>query len=307
MDFRKFILFLVWLLPFVGGSVQSGAISTESLLPRRPLDGWIQVGSPQLYNGKNLFNRVNGQAELFFKYGFQKSVFGLYGNAKNPEQQVEVDIYDMGNVLQAFGLFSRFRSEDRPAGVGLESYVDDTSCLFYQGRYFVMLYGTKVDASILKEMARAISSTVSDPSPRPKEIDSFPKSGLKPGSIEFYPDGLLGYKFLGRGFQATYLEKTDRRDGAEGEEKEVLLFFAIFKNSQGAQDALRAYRETLSKDRKTESVVLDRFGAEGVKGEDPNRGKVVLVKKGFYLAGVVGFDNERSAENLLEGLLRNLR
>ena len=49
----------------------------------------------------------------------------------------------MGNVLQAFGVFSRFRNEDRPGGFGLDSYLDDHSAFFYKGKYFVMLYATE--------------------------------------------------------------------------------------------------------------------------------------------------------------------
>src|SRR4030042_2388904 len=101
---------------FIWSHALSKEISIESLLPKKLPEGWRQIASPQVYNQKNLFNRINGQAELFFKYGFQKSVFTIYQNKNNSKDQIEVDLYDMGNVLQAFGILSRFRSEDRLAG-----------------------------------------------------------------------------------------------------------------------------------------------------------------------------------------------
>jgi hypothetical protein len=234
-------------------------------------------------------------------------VFALYQNKSNSKDQVEVDLYDMGNVLQAFGIFSRFRGENRSAGVGLESYLEDTSLLFYKGRYFVMLYATEGDSPTLKKLAMTISSEIPDASSSPKEIDYFPKEGLKPGSIEYYPEGLLGYQFFKRGFQGVYLEKAEDKDKLRAEDREFRLFLAIFNNSQNAEDALKTYRDSLSKRGKVDSTTPARFGPNGLKGEDPNRGKVIVVLKGFFLAGIIGFENLKSAEKVLEEFVKNIR
>ena len=294
-------------MTLVGSNSLSKEIPIESLLPKKLPEGWRQIGSPQVYNPKNLFNRINGQAELFFKYGFQKSVFALYQNKSNSKDQIEVDFYDMRNALQAFGIFSRFRSEDRPAGVGLGSYLEDTFLLFYKGRYFIMLYATEADPSLLKRMAMTISSSIADSTPAPKEIDSFPKGGLKPGSIEYYPEGLLGYQFFKRGFQGVYLEKTEDKDKLRAEGNEFHLFLAIFNNSQDADNALKTFRDSLSKRGKVDSTTPARFGPNGLKGEDPNRGKVIVVQKAFYLVGITGFNSVGHAEKLLEEFIKNIQ
>jgi hypothetical protein len=225
----------------------------------------------------------------------------------------------MGNVLHAFGIFSKFRGGDRPAGVGLESYLEDTSLVFYKGRYFVMLYATEADPSLLKRMAVTISSSIADSTPAPKEIDYFPKDGLKPGSIEYHPEGLLGYQFFKRGFQGVYLEKAEAKvkveekdrsklEGkAEGEDKEYYLFLVIFKDPKDAEDALKTYRDSLSKRGKVDSGVPTQFGSNALIGEDPYRGKVIVVPKSFYLAGIIGFENVESAEKLLEEFIKNIR
>jgi hypothetical protein len=303
----KLLLVSFFIPIFIWNHAVAREIPIESLLPKNLPEGWRQIGNPQVYNPKNLFNRINGQAELFFKYGFQKSVFALYQNKSNSKDQVEVDLYDMGNVLQAFGIFSRFRGENRSAGVGLESYLEDTSLLFYKGRYFVMLYATEGDSPTLKKLAMTISSEIPDASSSPKEIDYFPKEGLKPGSIEYYPEGLLGYQFFKRGFQGVYLEKAEDKDKLRAEDREFRLFLAIFNNSQNAEDALKTYRDSLSKRGKVDSTTPARFGPNGLKGEDPNRGKVIVVLKGFFLAGIIGFENLKSAEKVLEEFVKNIR
>jgi hypothetical protein len=301
---------------FIGSNMSSGAILLESLIPKEELSGeWSLMEGPQTYTKKTLFKHINGQAELFFKYGFQKSVFGIYQNRKDRENQIELDIYDMGSVLHAFGIFSRFRNEERSIGVGLDSYMDDHSVFFYKGKYFVMLYATESDPVILKEWAKKISSRIVDPSPPPKEISYFPKNGLKPGSIQYFTEGLLGHQFLKRGFQGKYIEKdeveaesmtkTEVMDKAEG--KEILLFLAIFKDSQEAMNALRVYKDELSKKGKTYSGNLAQFGSRALKGEDLYQGQVIVVHKGFYLFGIVGFEKENEGENLLMEFIKNLK
>jgi len=155
-----------------------------------------------------------------------------------------------------FGIFSRFRTGDRAAGVGLDSCLDDPSLIFYRGRYFVMLYATGANSAILKEMAMLISSKIVDPSPPPKEISLFPKDGLRPESIQYFPEGLLGHGFLGRGFQASYTDQAH-------------LFLAIFRSLKDAAGALKTYRTTISKTGKIIPGIPSTFGPDAWKGEDP--------------------------------------
>jgi hypothetical protein len=302
-------------LIFIWDHAFAKEVPIESLLPKRIPDGWRQLGRPQIYTRKTLFNRINGQAELFFKYGFQKSVFSIYQNKKNSKDQIEIDLYDMGNVLEGFGIFSRFRSEGRSAGAGLESYLEDTSLLFYKGRYFVMLYATEADSSVLVRLARTVSSEITDSSPPPKEIGYFPKDGLKPGSIEYYPEGLLGYQFLKRGFQGVYLREAEDQkkfeikakgrdeDRTKDGQREFKLFLAIFEDSQKASNALEGFKDDLTKKGKVSSIET----SSTLKGEDPYQGKVMVVQKGFYLVGVVGFEKEEEGENLLTEFMREVK
>jgi hypothetical protein len=304
---------------FTWSDLSSGSTAIESLLPKNIPDGWALIDGPHLYTKKNLFEHIDGQAELFFKYGFQKSVFAIYQNKKNQENQIELDIYDMRNGLQAFGIFSRFRNEEQPVGIGLDSYLDDRSAFFYKGKYFAMLYATESNASILKQWAMKIASRIVDNSPQPKEIGYFPQGGLKPGSIQYFPEGLLGHQFLKRGFKGTYIEKDEEKvkvkveveakikEKARIEDKEVQLFMAIFKDSQEALSALKVYKDHLSKKGKVSSGGIIEFKTWALQGEDSYQGKVIVLQKGAYLLGVVGFEKDEDAEYLLAEFLKRIR
>jgi hypothetical protein len=316
MVHRKLILLLVLTGIVVGFEASSWAAPLESLLPKKDLpEEWAMVEGPQTYTKKTLFEHIDGEAELFFKYGFQKSVFAVYQSQKSREDQIEVDIYDMGSVLQAFGVFSRFRNEDRPGGFGLDSSLDDHSALFYRGKYFVMIYATGSSLDILRQFSELISSRLVDPSPRPKEISYFPKNGLKPGSIQYFPEGLLGHQFLKKGFQGTYVEKVEvkvkvkveDKDKTKTGDKEFKLFLAIFKDSQEAMSALKAYKDDLSKKGKVSSGSIIEFETRALKGEDPYQGRVMVVQKGSYLLGAVGFEKEEEVENRLAEFMKHIK
>jgi hypothetical protein len=300
-----------------------GEPKLESLVPKGDLqDGWAIIGGPRIYNKKTLFEHINGEAELFIKYGFQESIFAVY-QGQRKENQIDLDIYDMGNVLHAFGIFSRFRNEDRPAGIGLDSYLDERYGFFYKGRYFVMLYATESDTSILKGLEMAISSRIEDVSPSPKEIGYFPKNRLKPGSIQYFPEGLLGYQFFKKGFLGTYIEKDEDKvevmakggvhvksedeDKSKVGDKELHLFLAVFKNSREAMGTLKIYRDHLMQKGKINQEGGTRLGDRVLRGEDPYQGKVIVVQRGTYLLGVVGFEKEKHGENHLAEFIKRVK
>ena len=298
MNNKIAITLSVFVLIVTCWGVSSAATPLDSLIPRRDIPKeWTLIQGPQTYNKKTLFEHINGQAELFLKYGFQKSVFAIYQSKKSRENQIEIDIYDMGNVLQAFGVFSRFRNEDRPGGFGLDSYLDDHSAFFYKGKFFVMVYATESNPDLMSQFSKLIALKISDPSPPPKEISYFPRNGLKPGSIQYFSEGLLGHQFLKRGFQGSYMEG----------EKEFHLFLAIFKDSQEAMNALKFYKDDLSKKGKVSSESLIQVGNNALKGEDPYQGKVIVIQKGFYLLGVAGFEKEEVGENRLAEFMKNMK
>ena len=225
------------------------------------------------------------------------------------EDKIDLDIYDMGNSLQAFGVFSRFRQEESSAGIGLDSYLEDRYAFFYKGKYFVALQATDSNPSILKQLAQEIESRISDNSSPPKEIEYFPKSGLKPGSIEYFPNGLLGREFLKRGFKASYVKKGETKTDAKAisEDREFSLFLSVFENSQDALNAMKLFKEHLSKEGRLAEGIPTQFGPDVLSGVDPYQGKIIVAHKGHYLVGAVGFEQDSDGEERLAELMKNVK
>jgi hypothetical protein len=89
-------------------------------------------------------------------------------------------------------------------------------------------------------------------------------------------------------------------------QKEFKLFLAIFQNSQKANKALKDFKDDLSKKGKVSSGSGVEFETRALKGEDPYQGKVVVVQKGSYLIGIVGFEKEEDGENRLAEFAREV-
>ncbi len=282
--------------------------SVESLVPTQTPDGWVATDTPQVFTKETLFEHINGQADLFLQYGFEKSIFTVY-QKQSSQERIDLDIYDMGNVVQAFGIFSRFRQDDHSAGIGLDSYLEDRYAFFYKGKYFVVLQSSESRPSSVKKLARMVESRIIDSSLPPKEIGYFPKNGLKPGSIEYYPQGLMGRQFLKRGFKATYLvpetNEHNKKAGVEGLDSN--LFIAVFDSPDEAESALKSFEEVLSKRRNTRAVIGMQPGFETVKGEDAYQGNLIIVRKDHHLAGAAGFERDNDAESLLADLIKQIK
>lgn len=174
-----------------------------------------------------------------------------------------------------------------------------------------MLYATESNLSILKKLAMIISLKIVDPSSQPKEIHYFPKNGLKPGSIQYFPEGLLGHQFLKRGFQGTYTEQADAEAKAKvkdkAEDKEHKLFLAILKNPQDAVNALRTYKNYLTQKGKVHSDPSIGFGPNSFRGEDPYQGQIIVVQKANYLLGATGFEKAKQGDDRLTEFVRRVK
>jgi len=295
MSFHKTLIGLFAVACLINAGVcDSVADSLGSPVPEDLPEYWVRKDAPVVFTKETLFEHIDGQADLFLQYGFEKSFFASYLNKRNVESRIDLDIYDMGTVLNSFGIFSRFRNEERPGGIGLESSGGDHYFFFYKGKYFVVLQSSGAPALSLHQFAQAVESRISDNSSPPKEIEYFQCDVLKPGSIEYFPEGLLGHGFLGKGFRATYTENYTAAVKPEGREFQV--FLSIFENSQEALTALKSFQGYLSKQGQSARSVSPQLGPDALSGLDPYQGKIMAAARGPYVFGAVGYEEDSAAE-----------
>ena len=186
---------------------QAAGHRAEKALPGQACaEGWVLDGKVALFDKDGLFDRINGESELYFPYGFEVLAYGRYENKKDAKVAVDADVYAMGSLLDAFGMFANYRRKDAAdAGVGAEGTITPSQLLFYQDRYLVRLQvtgATTLPPDVLLACARAIAKNLPANTVRPKELDALAVPAVVKKSERYIAQSLLGYEFFHRGLIA---------------------------------------------------------------------------------------------------------
>ena len=137
-------------------------------------ENWKREGKVLSFDRKNLFDHINGEAELYFPYGFRTLVTTVYVNRDNPDASIVVDLYEMGSQLDAFGIYSNYRkADDKPvsteAGIGTEGFISPSQLMFYQDIYFVRIQASRIDGSLPGRLSQMRPGPLPEASPRSGE------------------------------------------------------------------------------------------------------------------------------------------
>lgn len=270
----------------------SYAADITTLLPSKSCPkGWDIDGAKRVFTEDNLYDHINGEAEMYIPYGFKVMATAAYKGMAKPKNSLIVDVYQMGSRLDAFGIYSNYTRPDSPrVRLGVEGYMDKTLLMFYKDRYFVRI---TVLGSITREAllncARAIERNIKGDAKHPAGLDVFKAGHIKKGSEKYIAHGLLGYKFLGKGLIA------------ETNTKDAKVFVVTGQSEIEISALLEDYRGYLKK----EGIDLKEYKGKGeiyLIGDEPLYKKVLLYHSGRYLVGIVRFEDPALALEVLEAV-----
>jgi len=261
--------------------------------------GWVMEGKVDLYTKDTLFERINGESELYFPYGFEALASARYANKESPQVAVEADVYRMGSLLDAFGIYANYRKADNGVvNIGAEGFVSPTQLLFYQDRYFVRLQASgtlNVNQEVLLSCARAISQNLPRNVNQPKELESFVIPAVKQRSERYISQSLLGYAFFRRGLIADAI--------LEGEPLKV--FMVMEESVNAARKAFDQYHAYLKAS--GQGVRFTETPEEtSIAAVDPLYKNVYIVHSGRYLVGAVNLKTTSAGKHLVEQVRKRL-
>ena len=275
--------------------------SLKEILPTQGFaPEWAIDGKVELYDKDTLFNHINGEAELYFPYGFESLASANYVNRKNPDLSLVADVYRMASVLDAFGIYSNYRKPASiRAAVGAGGFVSPSQLLFYQDRYFVRLQvtgATGLPQEILLACARAVSQNLPPGSDPPEELKKLAIPALVPQSERYFAQSLLGYAFFRKGMIADARINDDK-----------MQIFVIREDTQAAaRKTFDRYHAYLTAE--AQNIQLTENGNRiFLAADDPLYGGVQVEQTGPYIIGAVRVKNKDSAKPILEQLRRLIR
>jgi hypothetical protein len=268
----------------------------ENLLPARDCtQGWELKDKVALFDKDTLFDHINGEAELYFPYGFDMLATATYTDRKNPEVWIVADVYRMASLLDAFGIYSNYRKADAASvTVGAEGFVSSSQLMLYQDRYFVRLQvtgATSLGQDVFLACARSVSEKLPINARPAGELEALKIPGIVPKTERYIAKSLLGYAFFRRGIIADAL--------LEGERFQV--FLVPEDSVSAAKEAFDHYRSYLRAEGKNIQLQEKRDYVTMV-AVDPLYGGVFVERSGRYIIGAVRLREPSFATKLIEQL-----
>jgi len=104
------VLFAPIMIVLAGGPVEK----LGPQIPKQVLD-WKASGPDQVFDRKTLYDYMDGGAEVYLAFDFREVFVRKYADTQ--ENEIVLDVYDMGSSAEAFGIFSCDR-QDPEAGIG---------------------------------------------------------------------------------------------------------------------------------------------------------------------------------------------
>lgn len=170
---------LILLLALAGcGTGADASVLTGAFPPASDVPGWMPDDDVRTFDEETLFDLVNGQADAFFVYGFERAATRRYVGAD--EAKIHVEVWQLATPADAYGLFTANVAGTPVAGFGSDGDADPGRRLtFWQNRYFVNVRALQeTDNAELETFARFISSALPAGGSPPDLLDRLPPDGL---------------------------------------------------------------------------------------------------------------------------------
>ena len=268
-------------------------------IPKQVMD-WKASGQDAVYNRKNLYDYMDGGAEVYLAFDFREVFVRKFADAAADE--IVLDIYDMGSPAEAFGMFSCDR-QDPEAGIGQGSEYGPGLLRFWRGCYFVSVTvagnEAKAEAAV-RALGQAVAPLLGPDGAVPDMLRQLPAAGLKAEKTAYFHNNIhLSNRYY---ISPENILNLDERtaclfaeyDSGSGDSARLLV--VRYPEAAGAQAAARSFRTSL----------LPGADADGAARIE-NKGWSMVRVRGNLLAAVFEASSEDYARRLAEAVLGSLQ
>ncbi len=234
-------IFLTLSLSFCLGS--TSILLIQEKLPET-IENWNKDLKILEFGPENLFDYINGDADRYLPYNFQKLTVVFYKNKNQPEEELEIQIYQMKTPLDAFGIYSVHRNRDKEIfPYGNDGTIGQNQAIFYQSQYFIKLSGKQLQnsSSSLELFGKAISQLLPSEKLNSPELECINMPEKVERSECYLAKDVLAQNFFPRGITALF--KTSKGNAT--------AFIVMFENNEKAKKGWEDYKN-----------YLDEIGAE---------------------------------------------
>jgi hypothetical protein len=236
---------------------------------------------PKTFVGEDLFEHINGGAEIYHLYDFEEvcTAYYMYDTA-----EILIDIYRFANSDKAYGLFTTLRPlEPDIEKIGVEAIISEGNIEFVKGPYLVRLiaYDVSADmAALLKRTAMEFENKIPGNTEMPSMFSLFPSRGLIAHTEKIFASSYLGWQALSDVYTKNYTIGDDT----------VTLFLA--KDEAGEKFMKWADKVRAEGASNLSGIEIPYDVDYGIKFEHAYYSTIIGGLKSGYLAGIVGYSDK---------------
>lgn len=177
--------------------------SGDKLFP--DMDGWNKNLGDKVYTSENLWQLINGAADIFLTYNFEDLHIAEY---ENNDEMIRVELYRHKTVDDTYGIYSAERMPDYPqVSLGTQGYKSEGVVNFFAGNYYVKIMSAGVKESDEKNIlliAEKVQAKLNQPTSMPAVLKLFPEDGMVYLSDSYIAQNFMGYSFFHHAFVMKY-------------------------------------------------------------------------------------------------------
>jgi hypothetical protein len=291
---------LIFLSLFIVFSCDKQHAGLDGIFPGPGFEhGWSWLGMPTHYTPDDLYEYIDGEAELYLAYDFVEMATLTYFWGDAEDTSFVVDIYDMGTSLNGFGLYSSYRQPGyRFEEIGTEAVVSDYMIRFYQGRYVVEIRWENTSKRVtdaVRTVARQVSERIEDEAVAPAILSLLPAEDRMEKTLRYAPGEMLNQDFLPGGLEALYRVKGG----------EVTGFIVLFESANDAQEGLNRLIQ-FHKEMNRKIVYPDASDKNTFAVETAYQGYFLSSATGKFIAGVRNLSAPQKGLSLLSKMKKHL-
>ncbi|UCE55131.1 MAG: hypothetical protein JSV31_06740, partial [Desulfobacterales bacterium] len=227
-------------------TVTMKGLAVEKLIQSLPkeIGGWKAEDQDEFYNRETLYEYINGGAELYLTYDFQKVFVRRFMKQNAPE--IVLDIYDMTTSKDAYGIFSSER-QDEEVGIGQDSEYGGGLLRFWKDKYFASVLGIgdeQIVNSAILELGKKVAEVIQSAGQKPEILNYLPQENLVKNRTRFFhtPTILNRQYYLASENILNLSHKTDCLFAPYRNDENVsYLLLITYENSDSAQNAYQSF------------------------------------------------------------------
>jgi len=262
------LISLLFFIPLIGVSSPSTVLFPE-------VEGWSVDIDDKVYTPDNLWDLINGAADAYLSYGFQKLHTAEYSNDEG--HTVKVYAFRHSSAENTFGIYSQERNPDYEfLDIGAEGFKSPGALYFIKGPYYIQLStNDKPLNNKLEGLARKIDNSIEAKATLPETLELLPEQGKVNYSEKYIANDFLGYSYLHSAFIADY-----KLDG-----ENFQIFIIAPENKSEAKTMLNRFLDK-------EEYPEDKRKGNTFKVDAKYLGSILFYQAGKYLCGIKGAGEE---------------